>query len=272
MAHSILRHKSLLIDMDGVVYRGAEPIAGADSFIAMLQREKIPFLFVTNNSDHPIANFLAKLKKMNIHVGADNIFTSGQATARALTEDLGRSGCAYVIAGQGTHDALHAAGWTTREDEGTPYGGSPVDPKQIQAVVVGEGYTLTALRLEQAILLCMAGVPLYATNPDTFIPGPGGVRLIGAGCLYAGIELATGKKARVIGKPELLMYQYALEKIGRTPADSVMIGDRLDTDISGAKKLGMTGILVLSGATTRDMVPGYDPQPDLVLPSVLALV
>ncbi|HTL51635.1 MAG TPA: hypothetical protein VL860_03565, partial [Planctomycetota bacterium] len=100
--HPLLRNKALLIDMDGVVYRGAEPIAGADTFIAMLQREKIPFLFVTNNSDHPIANFLSKLKKLNIHVTADNIFTSGQATARALVEDLGPTGCAYVIAGPGT--------------------------------------------------------------------------------------------------------------------------------------------------------------------------
>lgn len=270
--HSILNGKALLIDMDGVVYRGAEPIAGADTFIAALQAEKRPFLFVTNNSDHPIGNFLAKLKKLNIHVGSENIYTSGQATARALTEDFGTTGCAYVIAGPGTHDALRAVGWTTREDEGGVYGARPIDSKQIQAVVVGEGYTMTALRLEQAILLCMAGVPLYATNPDTFIPGPGGVRLIGAGCLYAGIEVATGKKARVIGKPEILMYRYALEKLERTPADSVMIGDRLDTDISGAKNLGMTGILVLSGATTREMVAGFEPQPDLVLPSVLALV
>lgn len=270
--HPILKSKSLLIDMDGVIYRGAEPIPGADEFIRMLQREKVPFLFVTNNSDHPVASFLSKLRKMNIHITPENLFSSAQATARALTEQIGPRGCAYVIAGAGSFDAIRAAGWMVRDEEGKPYGAARLNAQEIQAVVIGEGYTLTALRMEQAILLCMDGVPLYATNPDTFIPGPGGVRLIGAGCLYAGIEVATGKKATVIGKPELLMYRYALEKIKATPETSIMIGDRLDTDISGAKKLGMTGILVLSGATTAAMVPGYDPQPDLVLTSVQALI
>lgn len=270
--HAMLKNKALLIDMDGVIYRGGEPIPGADDFIRMLQKEKVPFLFVTNNSDHPVASFLSKLRRMGINIKAENLFSSAMATARAMTEQIGPKGCAYVIAGPGSFDAIRQVGWTARDDEGKPYGADRLNPGDFQAVVVGEGYTLTALKLEQAILLCMEGVPLYATNPDTFIPGPGGIRLIGAGCLYAGIEVATGKKATVIGKPELIMYRYALEKLGATPVNSIMIGDRLDTDISGAKKLGMTGILVLSGATTAAMVPGYDPQPDLVLPSVQSLL
>ncbi|MGH7145716.1 MAG: HAD-IIA family hydrolase [Planctomycetota bacterium] len=275
--HSLLAGKALLIDMDGVVYRGGEAIPGAAEFIAGLQRDRVPFLFVTNNSDHPIDSFIAKLARMHIQVGAEHLFTAGQATARALVEQIGPTGCAYTIAGPGTHDALRAAGWSTREDEGAPYGHGRIDPVGVQAVVIGEGYKLTALRLEQAILLCMAGVPLYATNPDTFIPGPGGVRLIGTGCLYAGIEVATGKKARVVGKPAAPMYRYALEKLGRDSAQpavhaaAAMIGDRLDTDISGAKAIGMTGVLVLSGATTAAMVPGFEPAPDLVVGSLADL-
>jgi len=268
----LLLGKAVLIDMDGVLYRGDEAIRGADTFIQQLQTNGNPYLYVTNNSRFTIDTFIEKLASVGIEAEADSVFTSALATTQVLRAEIGVAGTAYVIGGPGMHEALEHDGWKIRAEEAQPDAKMLLDPKSIDAVIVAEGYELTAGRMEQAVNLVANNIPFFATNPDVSIPGPGGSILLGCGCLYSGIERATGRMARVIGKPEPVLYEQAMAKLGASTHNTVMIGDRLDTDILGANKLGMQGILVLSGATTQEQAKSADPKPDLVVNSVIDLV
>ena len=245
-----------LIDMDGVIYRGSEPVPGAIDFIKRLLSEQIPFLFLTNNSQRTRRDVAKKLERLGIPATEDHVFTCAMATARYLARRR-PGGTAFVIGEGGLLTALHRNGYSVVDQ-------SP------DFVVVGEGRTVNLEMLETAVSMIFEGSKLIATNLDPNCPTKHGTRP-GCGATIAYLETATGTRAMNIGKPSPIMMREARKAIGLTTSGTVMIGDTMETDILGGVQMGYRTILVLSGSTQKDDIERYAYAPDLVIESVAEL-
>lgn len=246
----------LLIDMDGVIYRGSEIIPGADVFIQALKDEQIPFLFLTNNSQRTRRDVATKLQRMGIEVTEQHIFTCAMATARFLAKHK-PNGTAYVIGEGGLLQALHKNGY------------SIVDHKP-DFVVVGEGRTVTLDMLERAVTLVLNGAKLIATNLDPNCPTNTGTRP-GCGATVTYLETATGMRAFSCGKPSPIMMRAARKELGLSTSGTVMVGDTMSTDILGGIQMGYRTVLTLTGSTRRDELDSFAYGPDVVIESVAEL-
>ena len=242
--------------MDGVIYRGGELIPGADEFINRLIREKIPFLFLTNNSQRTRRDVATKLSRMGMPVEEGHVFTCAIATARYLA-DRKPNGTAFVIGEGGLLTALHKNGY------------SVVD-KSPDYVVVGEGRTVNLEMLETAVQMILDGAKLVATNLDPNCPTNLGTRP-GCGATVAYLETATGTRAMSIGKPSPIMMRVAREQLGLSTSETVMVGDTLETDILGGVQMGYRTILVLTGTTSKADLTKYAYGPDMVVSSIADL-
>ncbi len=246
----------LLIDMDGVVYRGSQLIPGADEFISALKAEEIPFLFLTNNSQRTRRDVTTKLQRMGILVEEKHIFTCAMATARFLAKHK-PNGTAYVIGEGGVLQALHLNGYSIVDH-------SP------DFVVVGEGRTITLESLEHAVDMILGGAKLIATNLDPNCPTKTGTRP-GCGATVAYLETVTGRKAFSCGKPSPVMMRAARKELGLATSQTVMIGDTMETDILGGLQMGYRTILTLTGSTRREDLDQFAYGPDAVINSVAEL-
>lgn len=242
-----------LIDMDGVIYRGQELIPGADRFIGELREGRIPFLFLTNNSQRTRRDVATRLERLGIHVEEEHIFTCAMATARFLARQK-PNGTAFVIGEGGLLTALHTNGY------------SIVD-KDPDYVVVGEGRTLNFEMMEAAVGMILAGAKLVATNMDPNCPTQTGTRP-GCGAIVAMLEAATGVKAFSVGKPSPVMLRAAVSELKLTTEQTIVIGDTMETDILGGVQLGFRTILVLSGGTRSDDLQRYTYCPDKIVASI----
>lgn len=245
-----------LIDMDGVIYRGGEMIAGADRFIKSLKTQGIPFMFLTNNSQRTTRDVATKLARMGIAVEERNIFTCAMATARYLASTK-PNGTAYVIGEGGLLQALHGSGYAIVDNEP-------------DFVVVGEGRTLTLDTLERAVNMILEGAKLIATNLDNSCPTRSGTRP-GCGATVAYLEAVTGIKAFSVGKPSPIMMRAARKELGLATSQTIMVGDTMETDILGGVQMGYRTILTLSGGTQRTDLDRYAFGPDVVVESVAEL-
>jgi NagD protein len=245
-----------LIDMDGVIYRGGELIEGADRFIAELQSQDVPFLFLTNNSQRTRRDVAKKIERLGIRVSESHVYTCAMATARFLASQK-PNGTAYVIGEGGLLTALHKNGF------------SIVD-KDPDYVVVGEGRSLNFEMAEQALRMILGGAKLVATNMDPNCPTQNGLRP-GCGAVVAMLEAASGVKAFSVGKPSPIMLRAARKEMGLSTDETVVIGDTMETDILGGTQLEYKTILVLSGSTSEKDLRNYAYQPDLIVPSLAEL-
>jgi len=245
-----------LIDMDGVIYRGGELIEGADRFIAELQSQDVPFLFLTNNSQRTRRDVAKKIERLGIRVSESHVYTCAMATARFLASQK-PNGTAYVIGEGGLLTALHKNGF------------SIVD-KDPDYVVVGEGRSLNFEMAEQALRMILGGAKLVATNMDPNCPTQNGLRP-GCGAVVAMLEAASGVKAFSVGKPSPIMLRAARKEMGLSTDETVVIGDTMETDILGGTQLEYKTILVLSGSTNEKDLRNYAYQPDLIVPSLAEL-
>jgi NagD protein len=245
-----------LIDMDGVLYRGPELIPGADRFVRELRLRDIPFLFLTNNSQRTRRDVAARLARMGIDVEDEHVFTSAMATARFLAQQK-PGGTAYVIGEGGLLTALHQHGYAVVDH----------DPDY---VVVGEGRTFNLEMVESAVRMILGGSKLIATNLDPNCPTQNGLRP-GCGAMVAMLESATGVKAFSVGKPSAVMMRAARKELGLTTDETTMIGDTMETDILGGVAVGFHTVLVLSGGTKPDDLPGFAYRPELVVDSLAEL-
>jgi NagD protein len=248
--------KGFLIDMDGVIYRGHALIPGAAEFIASLRRARIPFLFLTNNSQRTRRDVATKLTRMGVPVEEQHIFTCAMATARFLASQKPH-GTAFVIGEGGLLNALHSNGYA-------------IVDKSPDYVVVGEGRTLSFEMLEQAVQMVLDGAKLIATNLDPNCPTLSGTRP-GCGAIVSLIEKATGIQAFSVGKPSPVMMRQARKELDMATSETIMIGDTMETDILGGVQMGYRTILVLSGGSSREDLAKYGYQPDLVINSVADL-
>ena len=246
-----------LIDMDGVLYRGSEMIAGADAFVRELRHRDIPFRFLTNNSQRTRRDIVAKLARMGIDVTEEHVYTCAMATASYL-EKQKPNGTAFVIGEGGLLTALHNHGYAIVDH----------DPDY---VVVGEGRTFNLELVEAAVRMISRGSKLIATNLDPSCPMANGSIRPGCGAMVAVIEAATGVKAFSVGKPSPFMMRAARKELGLTTDQTTMIGDTMETDILGGVALGFHTVLVLSGGTQKEDVKHYAYQPERVVASIAEL-
>lgn len=242
-----------LIDMDGVIYRGERPIRGAAEFIARLQAERHPFLFLTNNSQRSRRDIQLRLTRMGIDIEERHVFTCAMATARFLARQH-PGGTAYVIGEGGLLNALHRNGYA-------------IDDQQPDYVIVGEGKTLSMEMLEKAVTFVNDGARLIATNLDPNCPTARGMRP-GCGAIVRAIEAATGRTALALGKPSPITMCEAARELGTPPERTVVIGDTMATDVLGGVQLGYTTVLVLSGGTRKSELDEYAYRPTHVVKSI----
>jgi HAD superfamily hydrolase (TIGR01457 family) len=238
------RYDVFLLDLDGVLYRGDQPVPGASDAIDHLRELGKRVAFVTNNSSRTPEQVAEKLATVGVNASPDEVMTSAMATASVIAARGG--GSAFVIGEVGVRSALAAAGVTVLEG----------DPERADYVVVGWDRGVDYARLRSAALLVQRGAALVATNPDPSYPAPDGL-WPGAGALLAALTTTVGRPAdEVVGKPHPTLYRTALERAGG--GRPLVVGDRLDTDIAGAAPLGWDSLLVLTGVAGRaDVVPTY---------------
>lgn len=249
--------KAYLIDMDGVLIKGNQTIPGAVDFIEKLKAVNAPFLILTNNSRFTPRDHQARLRAIGLRVEAESIFTSALATARFLDAQRPR-GSAFVIGEAGLTTALHEIGYVLTEH-------SP------DYVVLGETNSYSFEHLTTAARLIDAGARFIATNPDIVGPSEYGI-VLACGAVAAMITAATGVKPYFVGKPNPLMMRSALRAIGAHSENTVMIGDRMDTDIEAGLESGMQTILVLTGVTAADAVDRYPYKPSKVVNSIADVI
>lgn len=245
--------RSWLMDMDGVLVHEEDAIPGADLFLARLQERGVPFLLLTNNSIYTPRDLAARLRLSGIDVPEESIWTSALATATFL-QDQRPSGSAFAVGEAGLTTALHDVGYTLTER----------DPDY---VVLGETRSYSAERITRAIRLISRGARFIATNPDPIGVTPDGI-LPATGSVAALISRATGVDPYYVGKPNPLMMRSALNRIDAHSETTVMIGDRMDTDIVAGLEAGLETILVLTGVTSRGEVDRFPYRPSRVVDSV----
>jgi NagD protein len=246
-----------LTDMDGVLVHEEDPIPGAAEFIAALEASGLKYLLITNNSIFTRRDLRARLLGSGIDVPEERIFTSALATADFLDEQR-PGGSAYVVGESGLITAMHDIGYVMT-DRNPDY------------VVLGETRTYSFEAITKAIRLIESGARFIATNPDPSGPSHQGT-LPATGSVAALISTATGRKPYFVGKPNPLMMRSALNRIQAHSETTVMVGDRMDTDIVSGLEAGLRTILVGTGSTRPDDVPRFPYRPTRVVDSVADLV
>jgi NagD protein len=252
----IRSNRAFIIDMDGVIYHGNHLLKGAAELVEWLERNGKAYLFLTNSSERSPVELAQKLARLGIDVGPDHFYTSALATASFLASQR-PSGSVYVIGEPGLIQALYEAGFTMNN----------VNPDY---VVVGEGRGYNLETLERAVKLVLNGARLIGTNPDLSGPAEGGL-VPACGALVAPIELAAGCKAYFVGKPNPLMMRHGLRRLKVRREETVIIGDRMDTDIVAGIETEIETVLVLSGVTTLADLPAFPYQPRHVLEGVFEI-
>jgi NagD protein len=245
------------MDMDGVLVHQEQLIPGADRFIQRLEQTGHRFLVLTNNSIYTPRDLAARLGLTGLHVAEEAIWTSALATARFLDQQRPR-GTAFVIGEAGLTTALHQVGYVLSD-------------REPDYVVLGETRTYSLDAITRAIRLIGGGARFIATNPDPTGPSPDGPQPA-TGAVAALITKATGVRPYFVGKPNPLMMREALRAIDAHSESTVMIGDRMDTDIVAGIEAGLQTVLVLSGITTREEAERFPFLPSRIVDSVADLV
>ena len=246
-----------ICDMDGVIYHGNKILDGVTEFISWMQNNDKKFVFLTNSSERTPHELSMKLERMGLHISADHFYTSAMATAEFLHSQKPES-TAYVIGEAALTKALYDHGIYMND----------VNPDY---VVVGETSTYSFEKIQKAINLVLKGAKLIGTNPDITGPVENGINPA-TGALIAPIEIATGKKAYFVGKPNPLMLRHGLKKLNCHSQDIAFIGDRMDTDIIAGIESNIDTVLVLSGVTSMEDISDFPYCPRYIVQGVGDLV
>lgn len=246
-----------IIDMDGVIYHGNRLLPGVNEFVAWLEKSGKKYLFLTNSSERTPKELHEKLERLGINVTEDHFYTSALATASFLSSQK-PSGSAFIIGDAGLIHALYSVGYTINN----------INPDY---VVVGETHGYNFEQIERAVNLVLKGARLIGTNSDISGPIEDGITP-STRALIAPVELASGKKAYFVGKPNPLMMRIALRKLGVKTEDAIVIGDRMDTDIRSGLESEIDTLLVLSGITDLKTINNFPYRPHFVLNGVIDLV
>ncbi len=243
--------KGLILDMDGVLWRGSETIGTLSAIFSRLYARGWQITLATNNATSTIPQYISRLNSYGVDVKPWQIVNSAIAVAQYLADRFPKGGPVFAIGESGLLNSLEERGFYHNNQEAI-------------AVVVSMDRQLTYEKLRKATLLIRSGIPFIATNPDRTFPSPEGL-VPGAGSILAALEAACDISPVITGKPSPAMYQIALSRLGLTPHAALVVGDRPETDIAGAQAIGCHTALVLSGVTSKDEAYTWQPAPDLIV-------
>jgi NagD protein len=257
IVESIRNKEGFIIDMDGVIYHGNKILPGVIDFLNWLEESGKKYLFLTNSPERTPKELHEKLKRLGINVDEEHFYTSALATATFLASQK-PNGSAYIIGDAGLIHAMYSVGYSVNN----------VNPDY---VVVGDTHSYNFEKVELAVNLVIKGAKLIGTNPDVSGPVENGITP-STKALIAPIEIATGKKAYYVGKPNPLMMRIALKKLGVKRENTIVIGDRMDTDVRCGLESELETLLVLSGITEVNEIDNFPYRPHYVLNGVIDLV
>jgi len=249
--------KGFLIDLDGCIYRGNQPLPSSKEFIDFLHKRSYKVLFLTNNSTQLPSEYVKKLRNMDIFAEEKEILTSGVATALYL-KNWKQKGKAYVIGENALKEAILSVGWE-------------IDDNDVDAVVVGLDRNFTFEKLKKANYLIRKGARFIATNPDKTFPQENSIEP-GAGSIVSAVSSASQRRPIVIGKPSSYIGKIALSMLDLLPSEVAIVGDRIDTDVLLAKRIKSISFLVLTGVSTNEDLVKSKIKPDLVFNNLTELL
>ena len=254
--------KSLILDMDGVIWRSDAPIGDLAAIFRRVRERGLKFVFATNNSTKTSGQYVRRLKELGVDLESWQVVTSSQAAAHAMAEKFPPGSKAFMIGEEGLRAPLEEKGFEVLATE---------EAARAQVVVMGLDRSVNFEKLVEATLLVRGGVPFYATNTDKTFPTPRG-EIPGAGAWISVITTATNVEPIVAGKPFPFLMDLSMERLGTRPHETLVIGDRLETDIAAGQGVGCPTALVLSGVSTREQAEKWKPAPDLIVKSLETLV
>jgi 4-nitrophenyl phosphatase len=266
------RFDGLLIDLDGVVWIGREPVPGAPEALRALLAAGKRIVFVTNNPARPPSRYAERLRGLGVEVSEERIVTAGMVAARLAGEAAGAGGSAFVIGEATLKEMVAATGAAVLEGE---------DGREADVVVVSGHSGFDYEELLTAKLALDRGAALFATSHDPTMPMPGG-EWPGTGAILAAVETASGRVAEIGGKPEPHLFEMALAVLARGSSDPsevrppelrvAMVGDRISSDVEGGRRAGLETVLVLSGTSSREDAEAAETPPDHVLDDLTGLL
>lgn len=250
--------KSIILDMDGVLWRDNEPIGDLPEIFSKINHRGWQVTLATNNATRTIDQYIEKLSTFGVQLQPDQIINSAQAAASYLKNLLPSGGNVYCVGESALANTLIEEGFKISTDDAI-------------AVVVGMDRQLTYEKLLTATLLIRSGAKFIATNPDRTFPTPAGL-VPGTGATLAALEAASEVQPIVVGKPAPEMYQIAIQRMRTLPESTLVVGDRLETDIAGAQKIGCRSALVLSGVTSVQKAHAWEPELDWLAEDLSSLL
>lgn len=255
--------KALILDMDGVLWKADSPIGDLSSIFARIRARGLKVAFATNNGTRSPEEYAARLKGFGVQTEARQIVTSSLGAAEILSRKFPQGTPIFAIGEAGLFEALGEKRFETLSVEDAP---------NAQAVVVGIDRAINFDKMREATLLVRrGGVPFYATNPDKTFPTPRG-EIPGAGAWISVITTATGVEPIYAGKPFPYLIELALQRLGTRKEETLVVGDRLETDIAAGQAAGCPTALVLSGVSTREQAQAWKPRPDWIVKDLFELI
>jgi len=250
--------KAIILDMDGVLWRDNEPIGNLPEIFAEIGMRGWQVSLATNNATRTINQYVEKLANFGVEVQENQIINSAQTAAIYLKKLFPQGGNVYCVGESALSNTILNEGFN-------------ISTKNVVAVVVAMDRKLTYEKLVQATLLIRSGAKFIATNPDRTFPTPVGL-VPGTGATLAALEAASEIKPVVVGKPAPEMYQIAMQRMGTLPKNTLVVGDRLETDIAGAQEIGCRSALVLSGVTSLQKAQAWKPALDWLATDLTSLL
>jgi 4-nitrophenyl phosphatase len=254
--------KALIIDMDGVIWKADAPIGDLAKTFHRIRERGIKFVFATNNGTRTADQYVTRLKNFGVDVEPWQVITSAQAAAHGLSQKFPRGTKVFMIGEDGVRLALEEKGFEILSVEDAP---------AAEAVVMGIDRQINFQKMAEATLLVRRGIPFYVTNPDKTFPTPRG-EIPGAGAWYSIIVTASNIEPTVAGKPFPFLMELALEKLGTTNKETLVVGDRLETDIAAGQAVGCPTALVLSGVSTQEEADLWRPQIEFIAADLASLI
>jgi 4-nitrophenyl phosphatase len=250
--------RGLILDMDGVLWRGDHPLLDMKHFFTQVETLKIKVVLATNNATRSVTQYQEKLLEFGVTLQPEQIVNSPMAASYYLKGKYPQGGKVYLVGESGLHETLAADGFHHAEED-------------VLAVVVGLDRTLNYPKLSRASMLIRSGVEFVGTNPDLTYPTPKGLAP-GAGSVLAFIQAASDVAPVIAGKPQAFMFDLAIQRMGLRAGLVLAVGDRLDTDVLGGQRAGCRSCAVLSGVSSRAEIEAWQPPVDLILPNLADLL
>jgi 4-nitrophenyl phosphatase len=253
--------KGLIIDMDGVLWHDTTPLGDLVKIFDRISELNLKFVLATNNATKTVDEVLSKLAKFGVELDEEQILNSAEATGIYLRENYGEGTVVYILGQPSLEETLRSYGMVIRNEK----------DDRCEVVVASLDYQLTYEKLKTASLLIQSGCEFVGTNADTTLPTPNGL-IPGSGTVVSALEIASGRPAKIVGKPEPLLYQMALNRLGLAPEEVIAVGDRLETDIAGAQAAGIHTALVLTGVSTFEEAIKYPQPPEIIAKDLTELI